>query len=170
MPRKGRMSSRRRSLNQKKYVSQRRSSSSTQQDASMDVIDGDGAYQYGLEDSSLSLVSFTDDGIMFSSGLEGSSVVVDSVAGAIDDDIHSTNGLEGSYTHDDVVADATDGDANSSHGLQGSSVAMNVGADLNHKEGPSVLIVSSVHGTVSDGDHPSNAKVCRRNSSKLTGS
>ncbi|KAK8792732.1 hypothetical protein WA158_002607 [Blastocystis sp. Blastoise] len=152
------MSSRRRSLNQKKYVSQRRSSSSTQQDASMDVIDGDGAYQYGLEDSSLSLVSFTDDGIMFSSGLEGSSVVVDSVAGAIDDDIHSTNGLEGSYTHDDVVADATDGDANSSHGLQGSSVAMNVGADLNHKEGPSVLIVSSVHGTVSDGDHPSNAK------------
>ncbi|KAK8805315.1 hypothetical protein WA158_001972 [Blastocystis sp. Blastoise] len=152
------MSSRRRSLNKKNYLSQRRSSSSTQQDTSMDVIDGDGAYQYGLESSSMSLVSYSDDGVRLSCGPEGSSIVVDSVAGAIDGDVNSTHGLEGSYTHDDVVADAIDGGVNSTHDLQGSSVAVNVSADVIHEEGPSVLIVSSVHGTVSDGDHPSEAK------------
>ncbi|KAK8811596.1 hypothetical protein WA158_003330 [Blastocystis sp. Blastoise] len=80
--------------------------SSTQVNTSMDVVDGDGPYLYGLEDSSVSLVSSIDDGVRLSSGPEGSSVVVDSVAGAIDDDVNSTNGLEGSYV---VNESSTDG-------------------------------------------------------------
>ncbi|KAK8792986.1 hypothetical protein WA158_005149 [Blastocystis sp. Blastoise] len=73
---------------------------------SMDVVDGDGPYQYGLEDSSMSMVSSIDDGVRLSSGPEGSSVVVDSVAGAIDDDMNSTHGLEGSSV---VNKSSTDG-------------------------------------------------------------
>ncbi|KAK8797511.1 hypothetical protein WA158_005857 [Blastocystis sp. Blastoise] len=63
---------------------------------SMDVVDGDGAYQYGLEGSSVCLVSFTDDGVRLSCGLEGSSIVLDDVTDAIDGDERCVNRLEGS--------------------------------------------------------------------------